>query len=185
MDFYDPLCFNLNFIRHQPDEDVKIILSEIIKEITIEEEAQLLIKSSHLSTNDGNITITNLDVIKMPPPVRVRGRPKGEMTTVIGRKKASSKPIECQTYQQMKSSDWEKFVLKLCIGPDSCEKVKVLILPSVFFVIILWNKVCFQCKPTLNFLKKKSMKMIFALKFILFEFFWTNCFWRSFSSYTV
>ena len=60
----------------------------------------------------------------MPPPVKVKGRPKGsDQTNVSGTKKASKKKVSCQKFVEMRNADKDKLMLTLCIGKEATEIV--------------------------------------------------------------
>ena len=62
--------------------------------------------------------------MKMPPPVKVAGRPRGStQTTVIGTNNVSKKKSLCTKFTEMRESEKEKFVLSLCIGENTSESV--------------------------------------------------------------
>ena len=65
--------------------------------------------------SDQQVIISTLKKVKMPPPVKVAGRPKGSSQTTV-MKKVSKKKTVCQKFTEMRESDKEKFLLTLCIG---------------------------------------------------------------------
>ena len=120
----DLFAFNLNCVSHPIDSDVNISLTSIIDQIVENEKADRPSCSSTVTSSDGKVTLTKLKNIKMPPPVKVKGRPKGsDQTNVIGTKKASKKKVSCQKFVEMRNADKDKLMLTLCIGKEATEIV--------------------------------------------------------------
>ena len=120
----DIFSFNVNCITHAIDDDIKSTLESMIDQVVDIVGAEGPMPLLGIETNDTSVTITKLKSIKMPPPVKVKGRPKGaDKTNVIGTKKASKKNLACQKFAEMRSADKEKYVLSLCIGKIAAEKL--------------------------------------------------------------
>ena len=111
----DLFAFNINCVRHAVDNDVKVVLESIVDQVV-----DISGRFTPLFTGANDVTITQLKSIKMPPPVKVKGRPKGaDQTNVIGTKKVSKKKLACQRYLEMRNADKERYMLSLCIGKRS------------------------------------------------------------------
>ena len=71
--------------------------------------------SKQLSTIDDNIA-----VVKMPPTMRKRGRPKGAGLTVIGLPKKKGKTVSTRPTAFVLKSEWEKTRGKVMISITPC-----------------------------------------------------------------
>ena len=122
------------------EEDVGDLLTSLVRDVIQQEDPDRTIEegtatqneyaqrvntsSTNVILDDNSLTIAKLKNIKMPPPVKVKGRPKGsENTNVIGTKKASKKKFAVQKFIEMRDSEKEKFVLSLCIGSETANLV--------------------------------------------------------------
>ena len=70
---------------------------------------------SNFSTIDDNIA-----VVKMPPTMRKRGRPKGAGLTVIGLPKKKGKTVSTRPTAFVLKSEWEKTRGKVMISITPC-----------------------------------------------------------------